>query len=153
MDMRKTMSSKYLKSEDLGGVGAFVAVQISNIEEAVQVGNEEKPIMHFYGKKKTLPMNITNRRLMALPQYQGMQGCNFGWESNDWINQHIELFVSTDRHPEGGMTECVRIRPMGAGAVPAPQPPAPQPPAPEPSAPEDSWDEEPPPSQAGDIPF
>lgn len=108
--------SKYLKASDLKGRPHVVQIKHAPIETLKNPKGEEqrKPVLHFNGVKKTLPLNLTNFDSVA-----AIVGDD---ETNNWPGARIELFPGTTML--GGKTvECIRIRkPQEVLPIAAPPP-------------------------------
>ena len=77
--------SKYLKAADLQG--QRVRVRVSHIDmEAMQAGEDDKPVVYFVGKVKGLVLNRTNADAIAIVH---------GDETDNWHGHEIELFETT----------------------------------------------------------
>jgi len=110
MDIRKTMGSqKYLKSLDLNGSVAVVTIAGVALEMVGQGKDvEEKAVLSFTGKEKTLVLNSINKTTI---------GEAFGWETQPWEGKSIELYPTTTDFA-GKIVPCIRVRiPVVAPAV------------------------------------
>ena len=128
MDMRQAFPSKWLKASDLPEDGRPVVVTMSHVVME-KIGDEDKPVLYFNGKKKGLGLNITNCRSIEKL---------FGFKTEAWKGQKIELYKTTTEY-RGDTVDCVRVR---AHANAAPPPPAAEP-EPEPDLPPASEDDHP----------
>lgn len=117
--------SKYLKAADLKGRALVVEIEAAAVETLKNGAGEEqeKVVLHFAGKTKTLPLNMTNFDAVA-----AIAGDD---ETDTWGGCRIELYPSkTDLR--GKTVDCVRIRPpqeLPIGALKAKAPPKASPPA------------------------
>jgi len=141
-DARKFLGGKWLKSEDLGGIGKSTIVTIADVTEG-EVQDEKKGtkrgwVLAFVGKDKALFCNTTNTNQMI---------DLFGDDTDAWFDKHIKLIcVRVDF--AGKKVPAIRIEPAPVvpkrGRVAAPPPPP---------EPDETEEEEITELTADDIPF
>jgi len=96
MDINQAFPSKYLKAEDLQGKRHTVQM---NYVEVEKLGDDDRPVLYFVGKKKGLPMNKTNAETVASA---------YGWETDAWAGKYIDIFPA-DVEFKGKMTKGIRL--------------------------------------------
>lgn len=110
MRVGRAFPTKFLRVEDLDG--NRVTVKISRVE-IEDVGDGEKPVIYFSGKKKGLVCNKTNAETIT-------EICGTD-EMDDWAG--ITIVLKPDKTKYAGKTvPCIRIAEAAAGkaaAVPA----------------------------------
>jgi hypothetical protein len=113
--------SKYLKAADLKGKPHVVEIEEAPIETFKNGSDEDrKVVLHFVGRTKPLPLNMTNFDSVADIA---------GDDTKDWPGHHIEVFPTTTEM-KGRVVDCIRVRkpqqgrliPPRAGAGPKPSP-------------------------------
>jgi len=105
MKKNEALPSKYLNAADIGN-GAYKLTVANVVMEKMENDGTMKPVMHFVGAQKSLPLNATNWDNMA-SVYED--------ESDNWIGKQVEVYTEATRMPNGSPTRGVRIRPV-AGA-------------------------------------
>ncbi len=98
-------ASKFLKAEDLKGKRHKVTIDRVEMED---VGDEEKPVVHFKGWEKGLVMNKTNATVI------GDIAKTDEWE--DWAGIQVVLY-STRVTFQGKLVAAIRVD-FPADAVP-----------------------------------
>lgn len=98
--------SNYLKASDLQG--EMVTVTMSHIKME-PVGEDNKPVLYFAGKKKGLVLNKTNSYVIAE---------TYGPETDAWVGQRIQLFDALVDF-QGRQVAAIRVRIPKAAARPA----------------------------------
>ena len=82
LNIHDAFQSKYIKAADLQGKVARLTISACQIEE---IGDtDRKPVLYFNNTKKGLVVNPTNA--WTLEDF-------FGFETDDWIGNEIELFA------------------------------------------------------------
>jgi len=100
MNVNEAFPSKYVSAVDLGGLdGKPVVVRMGEVTKEI-LDKEEKLILAFQGRKKTMVLNKTNATKIA---------DIYGGETDDWYDQPIELYV-TETDFAGKTVEAVRVR-------------------------------------------
>lgn len=89
--------SKWLKASDLQGRAHKVVIGDVVMED---VGDGEKPLLYFKGKKKGLVLNKTNAEVIA---------SYFGDEMDMWSDREIEIYPDKT-HYQGKLVDCIRVR-------------------------------------------
>ena len=93
--------SNYVKANDLEDGPQTVAIRELGVEEIGQGKDRKaKPVLYFHDLDKGLVLNVTNTRTIEDA---------YGTETDDWINQSIELF-STKVDFKGDRVDAVRVR-------------------------------------------
>jgi hypothetical protein len=96
-------TSKYVKASDLKGEPRILKIEAVTSEMLKNPKNGEeqrKPVLHFVGVKKTMPLNMTNWDAVA-------DIC--GEDSDTWPGHRIEVFPTTAQL--GNQTvDAIRIR-------------------------------------------
>ncbi len=111
--------SKYLKCADLKGKPVIVTIESAPLELLKNGNGEEqqKTVLHFSGKQKALPLNLTNWDAVA-----GLTGED---DSDRWAGHKIELYP-TKTEMRRKLVDCIRIRaPGGQPELTSKKPPAP----------------------------
>jgi len=109
MRVSQAFPSKYLKAEDLGGLGQEVQVTVARVSME-QLDNEQKMIVHFYEYgDKGLVLNKTNAN--SLVQM-------FGDETDQWTGMGFLVF-STMVDFKGVQTPAIRVKPFVQTALQA----------------------------------
>lgn len=106
-------NSQFLKVDDLRGQKVAVTISDAPVEK---VGEDNKIVLHFEGKDKKLPLNITNARMMEM-----LTGSD---DSDNWVGTTITLKPDITQY-QGKPTKCIRIDselPQQRAARPAPPP-------------------------------
>jgi hypothetical protein len=99
--------SNYLKAADLRGT--TVRATISNVEME-KLGNDTRPVVYFQNKEKGLVLNKTNANNISLV---------YGDDTDDWIGKAIQLYPTMTDY-QGRSVECIRVKPVQGGRMPAP---------------------------------
>lgn len=122
------MPGRYLSAGDLKGQQVSVVIEQVELEK---IGDEEKLVVYFRGKKKGFVLNVTN---------QGSLTMLLGDDVDDqWIGATITLYATTTRYMNKAVP-CVRVMephqmprgatvPTQAPIAPPPTQPPEQPPA------------------------
>lgn len=115
MRMDTAFPSKFLKAADVDEQADETTetwtVKMADVEME-EVGDSEKPILHFQGLDKGLVLNKTNANtIMAL----------YGKETDTWAGKAIGLFT-TEVEYQGKQTLGIRIRAKAPKATKAPMP-------------------------------
>lgn len=82
MRISTAFPSDYLKAADLNGKAVRVTIESVSTEE---VGNDQKPVLHFVGKDKGLVLNKTNANRIV--EATGTD------ETDDWKGWAITLYA------------------------------------------------------------
>lgn len=109
----------YLKAEDIKGNGD-IRVTIESVSYDEYDG-KKRAVLHFRGKDKCLPLNVTNANMIA-----ELLGSD---EMDDWEGQMIVLYV-TRVDFQGKRVDAIRIKEAPKRTVAPPPPPAPTTPEP-----------------------
>ncbi len=102
-NIQSMFESKYIKSSDIGDLGAKRRLQIAFVEREEidgDNGKERKPVLHFKGAKKGLILNRTNANTLDAV---------FGPETDDWTGKTIEVYV-TEVEYKGKASPGMRMR-------------------------------------------
>lgn len=115
MRMDTAFPSKFLKAADVDERADETTetwtVKMADVEME-EVGDSEKPILHFQGLDKGLVLNKTNANtIMTL----------YGKETDTWAGKAIGLFT-TEVEYQGKQTLGIRIRAKAPKATKAPMP-------------------------------
>lgn len=97
MKMSEAFPSAYLKAADLNG--GEVRLTIDHVETEI-LGDSEKPVVYFTGKKKGLVLNKTNASAIVK---------HYGDDSDDWQGKPIILYPSEVAF-QGQMVDAIRVR-------------------------------------------
>ena len=97
MNMRNAFPSTYLKASDLNGKPT-TAVMANVVME--KIGNDEKPVLFFDGKKKGLALNRINTSVIV---------DKHGEDSEVWRGNTLVIFPSRTEF-KGEMVDCIRVR-------------------------------------------
>jgi hypothetical protein len=90
--------SRFLKAADIGDEGSILVITSVAIEE---VGDDEKPVVHFDGEKKGLVLNRTNwDRLAYIAKTD---------ESREWSGLRVELYKELVTF-NGRTAPAIRVR-------------------------------------------
>jgi len=89
--------SNYLRAADLNGQDVTVTIDKISHED---IGDDNKPVVYFRGKKKGLVLNKTNANNIAI-------AC--GDDTEDWIGQEITLYPTVVDF-QGRSVEAIRVR-------------------------------------------
>jgi len=117
VDIRREFPRKYMTAVDLDGERLFA--QIASAEITTFKPGEPPVLMltlrHNGGAPKTVRVNQGNRNTLATA---------LGWDTDDWINKKIEMWVEPTSMGPG-----IRMRPVldgkDAAASPGPRSPTP----------------------------
>ena len=94
---------------------------------------ERKPVISFAGAKKKLATNKTNCKTIA---------ALYGNDTREWVGKRIALYATTCNGIQGGVVECIRVRPQVPPPVQAGKATAPQPaPQAAPATPQGPWED------------
>ena len=101
-DVRSMYDKKHLGAWDLDGRDVTVEIaKVTRGELKNKAGTDKKPIVHFRGTEKTLPLNVTTRDIVA-----GM----YGYKAKDWVGKCVTLYPT--QVPFGPRTiDAIRVRP------------------------------------------
>jgi hypothetical protein len=134
MKIGNAFPSEYLKAADLSGKAVRVVIEDVTSEK---VGEDQKPVMHFVGKDKSLILNKTNANRIV--EATGTD------ETDQWAGWTITLYPCKVDF-KGERVDAIRVddRPGASKAPGARTKQAPPPPQP---------DEDPPDITDDDIPF
>ena len=97
MKVSEIYAGAHLKAIDLGGRAS--QVQISDVTSEV-FDEDEKIVLHFTGKDKTLVCNKTNSTMIA---------ASFGDEAYNWKGKTIELYPDKVSF-QGRIVDALRVR-------------------------------------------
>jgi hypothetical protein len=98
--------SKYLKAADLKGKPLVVEIEEAPVHIFKNGGDEDrKVVLHFRGRTKPLPLNMTNFDSVA-------DIC--GDDTENWYGHRIEVFPTTTEL-KGKTVDCIRIRKPAQG--------------------------------------
>ena len=115
MNIDKAYPSTYLKASDLPEKGVTVIIESLEMET---IGEDDKPVLHFQGKEKTLVLNKTNAQTISEVLRTP--------ETDEWIGQKIAIYP-TETDFQGKRVPCIRVRlrtpQAGTKPVPPPEPP------------------------------
>jgi hypothetical protein len=81
--LNEVYGGNYLKAEDLKDRGEVRCV-IESVSVMEGDDGKKKAVLHFRGKEKTLPLNITNANMVSEL---------YGDETDDWEGQAITLYT------------------------------------------------------------
>ena len=98
MNIDDAYPSKYLSAEDLRGGEPTVVIATADYE---LVGQEQKIVLTFQGKKKAMVCNKTNAKRIAFM---------YGNETDDWIGREVVL-CSEFTTFQGKPTQALRVKP------------------------------------------
>ena len=121
MRLNEVYGGNYLKAEDLKDRGE-VRCTIESVSIMEGDDGKKKAVLHFRGKDKTLPLNITNANMVAEL---------YGDETDDWEGKSITLYTCKVDF-QGKRVLAIRIKDAlssGNGShqpAPRPSPPPPQ---------------------------
>jgi len=113
--LNEIYGGNYLKAEDLKDRGD-VNVIIDNISIMEGDDGKKKAVLHFKGKDKTLPLNITNANMV-----EELLGSD---DTDDWIGRRICLYTCKVDF-QGKRVLAIRVK--GASSTKAAPPPPPPP--------------------------
>jgi len=119
--LNEVYGGNYLKAEDLKDRGE-VRCTIESVSIMEGDDGKKKAVLHFRGKDKTLPLNITNANMVAEL---------YGDETDDWEGKSITLYTCKVDF-QGKRVLAIRIKDAlssGNGShqpAPRPSPPPPQ---------------------------
>lgn len=115
--------SDYLKAADLNGKAVRLVIETVTVEK---IGEDQKPVLHFAGKDKTLVLNKTNTNRIV--EAVGSD------ETDDWAGWSIVLYPCKVDY-QGKRVDAIRVddRP-GASKAPTARQSRPTPPDDEPPA-------------------
>jgi hypothetical protein len=103
MKISEAFPSNFLKAGDLQGR----AVRVTMGEVILQdIGDGEKPVLHFDGKDRGLVLNKTNASMIAEL---------YGDSTEDWVGKVIEIYPDKTSF-QGRIVDCLRVR----GVAPPP---------------------------------
>lgn len=106
----------YMKAEDIAG--HEVNVVIDEVSIMKDKDEKKKAVLHFRGKDKTLPLNVTNANMI-----EELLGSD---DTDEWIGQRVCLYTCKVDF-QGKRVLAIRIKEAKAAKKPAPA--APPPPA------------------------
>jgi hypothetical protein len=109
----------YLKAEDLKDRGD-VNVLIESVSIMEGDDGKKKAVLHFRGKDKTLPLNVTNANMVE-------ELLNTD-ETDDWIGRRICLYTCKVDF-QGKRVLAIRVKAASNGQPAARTPPPPPPPS------------------------
>lgn len=116
--LNEIYGGNYLKAEDLKDRGDVnVLIESVSIEEVGDDG-KKKAVLHFRGKDKTLPLNITNANMVEELLESD--------DTDNWINRRICLYT-TKVDFQGKRVLAIRVKESNNGVQRAPPPPPPPP--------------------------
>jgi hypothetical protein len=112
MKISEKYASKYLKAEHLQG--RTVRVQITHVEEDVEMGEEKekKDVVHFKGRWRPLVLNVTNAKSLAEI---------LGDDSADWVGGNVVLYPVETQTGPGVRIQAYLATDAEAEAVEAPK--------------------------------
>lgn len=117
MLMSDAFPSRFLSAADVGDKEFALLISHCEIE---QVGDEDKPVLHFTNAKKPMVLNPTNWRLIEAIVGSG--------DTDDWAGRKITVFVDRTVMFKGKPTPGIRVKAPSKSNQPAPtQPPKPAP--------------------------
>jgi hypothetical protein len=95
--------SKYLRSADLQGKPVVCQIDRALVETLKSAKGEDqtKVVLYFVGKKKSLPLNMTNFDSVADIAGDTVEA---------WRGHRIEIFPTTTSM-SGRIVDCIRVRP------------------------------------------
>ena len=111
MKIGNAFPSDYLKAADLNGKPVRVTIESVSVEK---IGDDQKPVLHFVGKDKTLVLNKTNANRIV--EAVGSD------ETDDWDGWSIVLYPCKVDY-QGKRVDAIRVddRP-GSSKPPANRP-------------------------------
>lgn len=120
-DYRKFYEKDYLGAWDLKD-DVDTVVRITKVVGGNIVGpggrKTKKPVVYVHGTEKGLVLGATTGKTIA-----GM----YGPQIEDWVGKRIALYKTTTNSAEGGVVDCIRVRPQipepKGGAAPSRPPP------------------------------
>jgi len=115
--LNEIYGGNYLKAEDLKDHGA-VNVVIENVSITEMEDGKKKAVLHFKGKEKTLPLNVTNANM--LDELLGSD------DTDDWIGRRICLYT-TKVDFQGKRVLAIRIKAATSGVTKPVAKPEPEP--------------------------
>jgi hypothetical protein len=101
----------YMKAEDIAG--REVNVVIEEVSIMKDKDDKKKAVLHFKGKDKTLPVNVTNANMI-----EELLGTD---DTDDWVGQRICLYT-TKVDFQGKRVLAIRIKEAKGASKPAPEP-------------------------------
>lgn len=123
MKLNEVYGGNYLKAEDIRGKGD-IRVEIESVSIMDSDDGKKKAVLHFRGKDKCLPLNITNANMVAEMH---------GEEMDEWEGKRITLHVCKVDF-QGKRVDAIRVKEVASGNGARPQAAAPPPPPPPPVA-------------------
>lgn len=110
--------AKWLVAAHLQGRDATVTIESVRAGEIVgEAGRRDRmPIVKLRGKELPLGLNKTNCKTIS---------AMYGNDTAAWVGKQITLFPTTCKAKEGGIVDCIRVRPsipIPAGATKTPDP-------------------------------
>ena len=107
--------SKYLKAADLKGRPVVVTIESAPLETLKNGNSEEqaKTVLHFEGKAKTLPLNLTN--------WDSVADITGEDDTDNWPSHGIELYPAKTEM-KGKTVDCIRVRAPAQQELPKPKP-------------------------------
>jgi len=114
MNINKAFPSKFLKADDIDGHEPVVTVKSCSMQ-AMEAGNDQRPVLYFEGKEKGLVLNKTNANMLV-----ELTGSPL---TEQWMGTSIKLVVIWTEF-QGKPIQGIRVRPANGKPVPvqAPQP-------------------------------
>lgn len=109
MKKSEAFPSRFLSAADLGGKSVVVTIEkvTREVLKNPEGKEQEKTVLFFVGKKKGLPLNLTN--------WDGVAAI-CGEDSDDWPTGRIELYPA--RVPMGAkMVDAIRVRAPAQGEM------------------------------------
>lgn len=103
-------ANNFLRADDFDARGRELTIQSVEVET---VGKEDKPVVHFVGEDKTLPLNKTNALEIAEIH---------GDEMDEWTGKKIRIYQTKTEY-NGRRVPCMRVsEPLSAGETPKADP-------------------------------
>lgn len=116
MKLNEVYGGNYLKAEDIKEHGP-VRVVVESVTIMDADDGKKKAVLHFRGKDKSLPLNITNANMVAEL---------YGDEMDDWEGKRLTLYVCKVDF-QGKRVDAIRIKDAATAAEPVRRAPVPEP--------------------------
>lgn len=97
MKVSQAFPSDFLKAADLDGANVRLVMAHCEMKD---IGDDNKPVLHFKGKEKGLVLNKTNANNIA---------AEYGDDMDDWMGKEIILFTAWVDF-QGKSVEAIRVR-------------------------------------------
>jgi len=110
VNINQAFPSNFLKAADLAGKKVTLRVDSVVMED---IGDGEKPVMHFMGKDKGLVLNKTNA---------GTISSAYGPDTDNWYGKEVKLYPTKVSY-QGQMVDAIRVEIPVPEAVEGEDPP------------------------------